>query len=186
MTLLVGLGNPTLRYAHTRHNAGFDILDSLVSELDLSFTFSPRHNAYLCVYKDFILLKPQTYMNLSGESVLSAKNFYKTKELLIVHDDLDLPLGVVRFKKGGGNGGHNGLKSIDLLCSNSYYRLRVGISKGMGVVEHVLSKFHKNEEPLKNAVFEHAKNALKFFIESHDFNAMQNRFTLKKPLKIES
>ncbi|MCQ2779183.1 aminoacyl-tRNA hydrolase, partial [Helicobacter pylori] len=101
MTLLVGLGNPTLRYAHTRHNAGFDILDSLVSELDLSFTFSPKHNAYLCVYKDFILLKPQTYMNLSGESVLSAKNFYKPKELLIVHDDLDLDLGVVRFKNGG-------------------------------------------------------------------------------------
>ncbi|GAA9771153.1 hypothetical protein VN0299_04570 [Helicobacter pylori] len=97
-----------------------------------------------------------------------------------------MDLGVGRCKKGGGYGGHNGLKSIDLLCSNSYYRMRVGISKEMGVVEHVLSKFHKNEEPLKNAVFEHAKNALKFFIESHDFNAMQNRFTLKKPLEIES
>lgn len=105
MTLLVGLGNPTLRYAHTRHNAGFDILDSLVSELNLSFTFSSKHNACLCVYKDFIFLKPQTYMNLSGESVLSTKNFYKTKELLIVHDDLDLDLGVVRFKNGGGMGG---------------------------------------------------------------------------------
>ncbi|WQU86632.1 aminoacyl-tRNA hydrolase [Helicobacter pylori] len=186
MTLLVGLGNPTLRYAHTRHNAGFDILDLLVGELDLSFIFSPKHNAYLHIYKDFILLKPQTYMNLSGESVLSVKNFYKPKELLIVHDDLDLPLGVVKFKNGGGDGGHNGLKSIDLLCSNSYYRLRVGISKGFNITEHVLSKFHNNEEPLKNAAFEHAKNALKFFIESHDFNAMQNRFTLKNPLKIEN
>ncbi len=186
MTLLVGLGNPTLRYTHTRHNVGFDILDSLVSGLDLSFTFSPKHNAHLCIYKDFILLKPQTYMNLSGESVLSAKNFYKPKELLIVHDDLDLPLGVVKFKKGGGNGGHNGLKSIDALCSNAYYRLRVGISKGVNVTEHVLSHFNENEEPLKNAVFEHAKNALNFFIESHDFNATQNRFTLKKPLAIEA
>ncbi|WP_104761165.1 aminoacyl-tRNA hydrolase [Helicobacter cetorum] len=185
MTLLVGLGNPTLRYANTRHNAGFDILDLLAKDLNLTFTFSKKHNAYICIYNDFILLKPQTYMNLSGESVLSVKNFYKPQELLVIHDELDLALGVMKFKNSGGNGGHNGLKSIDLLCSNAYYRLRVGISKGINVTEHVLSKFNENEESLKNAVFKHAKNALKFFIETHDFNATQNRFTLKNPLILE-
>ncbi|WP_104713270.1 aminoacyl-tRNA hydrolase [Helicobacter cetorum] len=186
MTLLVGLGNPTERYAYTRHNVGFDILDLLAKDLNLTFTFSKKHNAYVCIYNDFILLKPQTYMNLSGESVLSVKNFYKPQELLVVHDELDLALGVMKFKNGGGNGGHNGLKSIDLLCSNAYYRLRVGISKGTNVTEHVLSRFNENEEPLKNAVFEHAKNALKFFIKTHDFNTTQNRFTLKNPLILES
>ncbi|AFI03579.1 aminoacyl-tRNA hydrolase [Helicobacter cetorum] len=186
MTLLVGLGNPTERYAYTRHNVGFDILDLLVKDFNISFTFYSKHNACVCIYNDFILLKPQTYMNLSGESVLSVKNFYKPQEILVIHDELDLALGVMKFKNGGGNGGHNGLKSIDLLCSNNYYRLRVGISKGANIIEHVLSRFNENEEPLKNAVFEHAKNALKFFIKTHDFNATQNRFTLKNPLILES
>lgn len=111
-------------------------------------------------------------MNLSGESVLSVKNFYKIKEFLIVYDDLDLFLGVVRFKNGGGNGGYNGLKFIDLLCFNFYYCLRVGIFKGVGVIEYVFLKFYKNEEFLKNVVFEYVKNVLKFFIESYDFNVM--------------
>ncbi len=109
MYLIVGLGNPGLQYADTRHNVGFMLLDQLAAELGLKFS---RHQ-FLALYTDgpfeghkIILAKPQTFMNLSGNSIIAVKKFYKMEEVVVIHDDLDLPFGTLRFKKGGGHGGH--------------------------------------------------------------------------------
>jgi PTH1 family peptidyl-tRNA hydrolase len=95
------------------------------------------------------LLKPQTFMNLSGKSIIAVKNFYKIDDVIIVHDDLDLPFGTLRFKKGGGHGGHNGLKSADAVITPEYIRVRMGIGKPghkSQVADYVLHPFNENEE----------------------------------------
>lgn len=147
--LIVGLGNPGSRYLWTRHNAGFMVLDRL-SQL-AGIPLSRKSFSGLCGEgfwqgHRLILLKPQTFMNLSGRSVAEAVRFHKVPEedILVVHDDLDISFGCVRLKKGGGHGGHNGLRSIgDVLGSRNFNRLRVGIGRpGRGdVVDYVLNPF---------------------------------------------
>ena len=132
--LLVGLGNPTARYEKTRHNAGFWFLDEVARSLGLVFREESRFQGAVA-RKDagadaLVLLKPSTYMNRSGASVLAAAAYYKigVEEILVAHDELDLAPGVVRLKKGGGHGGHNGLRDLVLhLKSPEFYRLRLGI-----------------------------------------------------------
>ncbi len=132
--LIVGLGNPGLKYEKTRHNVGFLFIDTLAENQNL--TLKDNNKFYGLVAKENLfghsvwLLKPQTYMNLSGKSVASLLNFYKIKidETLVVYDELDLPAGTAKLKKGGGHGGHNGL--IDIIAatgSKEFYRLRLGI-----------------------------------------------------------
>ncbi len=130
--LIVGLGNPGVEYLQTRHNVGFWWVDDLADQYKV--TFRPEHKykgeVVLVEPQRLYLLKPMTYMNKSGESVLALAHFYKIlpSEILVVHDELDLPVGTIRFKVGGGHGGHNGLKSIiSALGSQAFYRLRVGI-----------------------------------------------------------
>lgn len=131
--LIVGLGNPGNEYADTRHNTGFWFLDSLARKLGLNFNLESKYFGYVARGKvagnDLWLLKPQTYMNLSGKSVHVLANFFKItpEEVLVVHDELDFKAGVVKIKQGGGNGGHNGLKDIDRVIGKNYWRLRVGI-----------------------------------------------------------
>lgn len=132
--LIVGLGNPTAEYEHTRHNAGFWLLDELAWQWKVALREEKKFHGEVARAshqgRDVWLLKPYTYMNLSGKSVAALAQFYKIlpNEILVVHDELDIPCGKIRFKLGGGNGGHNGLKDIQAkLGTADFYRLRLGI-----------------------------------------------------------
>lgn len=131
--LVVGLGNPGREYEDTRHNAGFWYVDLLAKKLGMSFTLEGKYFGELARVKldgnDLFLLKPQTYMNLSGKSVQALSSFFKIipEEILVVHDELDFKPGIIKIKHAGGNGGHNGLKDIDRVIGKNYWRLRVGI-----------------------------------------------------------
>ncbi|MDR2035030.1 MAG: aminoacyl-tRNA hydrolase [Helicobacteraceae bacterium] len=129
MTLIVGLGNPTKRYENTRHNAGFLAADEIIRRLNPANISKTAFKGELYKADETLILKPATYMNLSGESVLAVKNFYKPEKTVVIHDDLDLAFGALRFKFGGSGGGHNGLKSIDALCGSDYFRVRMGIGR---------------------------------------------------------
>ncbi len=157
MFLIVGLGNPGTEYAGTRHNVGFMAADALHE----AFDFSPYRVKFDGLVaegkidgKKVFLLKPQTYMNLSGNSVVKAAGFYKIlpEHIVVIHDDMDLPVGKIKAKRGGGAGGHNGLKSIDAAISPDYNRIRIGVGhpqgKGEFVVNHVLSDFGKVDKAL--------------------------------------
>jgi PTH1 family peptidyl-tRNA hydrolase len=148
--LLVGLGNPGADYVDTRHNAGFWMIDLIADDLGLSFRFEKRHNADECKFRvhgrDVYLQKPQTFMNRSGQSVAALARYYKieVEEILVIHDELDLPPGTNRIKLGGGHGGHNGLRDIiNHLGSREFFRLRVGIGHpgdSSQVINYVLHK----------------------------------------------
>ena len=132
--LLVGLGNPTSRYEKTRHNAGFWFLDEVARSLNVSFREEGRFHGAVAKVEGrgdaLVLLKPSTFMNRSGSAVLAAASYFKiaVDEILVVHDELDLSPGDVRLKKGGGHGGHNGLRDMVLhLKSADFYRIRLGI-----------------------------------------------------------
>ena len=153
--LIVGLGNPGLQYEKTRHNAGFLFLDGLVSELGCVWIRESRFQGFLaeCIISNqkVMLLKPDTFMNRSGQAVGKVVRYYKLipDEILVVHDELDFDVGVIRLKKDGGHAGHNGLRDIIAhLGSNAFYRLRVGIGRpedGRTVADFVLSLPSKNE-----------------------------------------
>jgi len=148
MTLIVGLGNPGKSYERNRHNIGFMVIDHLIGELGASPLSKASFQGDLFKTQHHILLKPTTYMNLSGKSVLAVKQFYKTETLIVIHDDLDLPFGALRYKKGGGHGGHNGLKSIDAMLGSDYIRVRMGIGKPEHksmVADYVLQDFTSEE-----------------------------------------
>ncbi len=132
--LIVGLGNPGGKYEKTRHNAGFMLIDALMSRFKGSGYVDKFHAQYSKIEinnKRIILLKPQTYMNLSGNSVLQAIMFYKMKptHIWVAHDDVDLECARIKIKTGGGNGGHNGLKSIDGMIGRNYHRIRIGVGR---------------------------------------------------------
>ena len=181
--LIAGLGNFGDQYRGTRHNVGFDILEALCDRLKVAFRYDSKLLCDIAQYKNntesFYFIKPRTFMNLSGESVSRVRQFYKTSDLLVLHDELDIPLGSIRFKRGGSSGGHNGLKSIDKLCGNDYTRLRFGIGRSeiISVVDFVLGKFE--DMGRKDELVEHCADALEGFVENLDFTRMQNHFTLK-------
>lgn len=147
MKLIAFLGNPGREYRRTRHNAGFLIADHLYP----SASWQKKFHGEYALENGMKLLKPQTYMNLSGVSVGEAASFFRLKpqEILVVHDDLELPFGVVRLQLGGGLQGHNGLRSIkERLGSDQFARLRFGIGRPQhgGVAPYVLMPFSKDEE----------------------------------------
>jgi len=167
MQLIVGLGNPGAKYAMTRHNIGFMAVDSIAHDYDFS-PWVKKFKAEVCEgtigTEKIMLMKPQTFMNVSGEAVGEAMHFYRLdpSQILVIHDELDLPPGKIRIKTGGGNGGHNGLKSIDGRCTKEYRRLRLGIGHPGDkdrVHSYVLEAFEKDErvwlEPLLDAVSTH-------------------------------
>ena len=155
MFLIVGLGNPGAEYAGTRHNVGFMAADSLYQKFNFA-PFRDKFDGEIAEGKiggeKVYLLKPQTYMNLSGNSVVKAAHFYKIlpENIIVIHDDMDLPVGKVKAKIGGSAGGHNGIKSIDAAISPNYNRIRIGVGHpqtgGEAVVNHVLSRFGKADE----------------------------------------
>ncbi len=149
MILLVGLGNPGSEYAETRHNIGFMAVDNLVrrhSFGNFKSKFKGEYTEGVINNEKVMVLKPMTYMNLSGESVRAICQFFKipVENVIVFHDDMDLPVGKIKVKTGGGSGGHNGIKSIDSHLGNNYMRVRIGVSKPAlkeQVVDWVLSNF---------------------------------------------
>jgi peptidyl-tRNA hydrolase, PTH1 family len=147
MKLIVGLGNPGAKYQNTLHNVGFAAIDFLCQRRSLSNWATKFKGLYLKESiggAQFILLKPQTYMNLSGESVLACVQFFKLdlEDVLVISDDVDRPAGTLRYRASGGHGGHNGLRSITQLCgSNQFHRIKIGIGRPegkIGVADYVL------------------------------------------------
>ncbi|QEK38348.1 aminoacyl-tRNA hydrolase [Candidatus Cytomitobacter primus] len=142
--LIVGLGNIGTQYDHTRHNLGFIFLDILKKQFLLSeFAANKKSNFIISKNQNFNMIKPITYMNSSGLAVLSylSKNRCKPSEILVIHDDLNLANHTIKFKEGGGTGGHNGLKSISAAIGQDYHRVRLGISHpGENVAHYVLEK----------------------------------------------
>lgn len=152
MFLIVGLGNPGSEYDKTRHNVGFMAVDEIAQAYGFA-PFKAKFDGLIAEGKiageKVYILKPHTYMNLSGNSVVKAANFYKIlpQNVIVIHDDMDLPVGKIKAKLGGGAGGHNGLKSIDAAISPNYNRVRIGVGHpnqgAEAVVNHVLSRFSK-------------------------------------------
>ncbi len=154
MHLLVGLGNIGKEYELTRHNFGFLLLDKIIADYNLSLQskkFKSEIFAGEINRKKVIAIKPQTFMNLSGNAVLEVANFYKIlpENIIVLHDDLDLILGKIKVKIGGGNAGHNGLKSLEEMIGKDYMRLRLGIGRPLNkefeTSDYVLGKFTKEE-----------------------------------------
>ena len=179
MTLVVGLGNIGKEYELTRHNVGFMLLDLVLKDLSITELSNKKFKGELYKHGSSLLfLKPHTFMNLSGQSVSAVKNFYSCSRLIVFHDDIDLKLGSVRFKKGGSAGGHNGLKSIDSYCSNEYERIRIGIGKDANVKDFVLSKFSKTELESLDKILAHCKEAF-FALLQGDINEISSKFSLR-------
>jgi PTH1 family peptidyl-tRNA hydrolase len=169
MHILVGLGNIGAEYAYTRHNFGFLLLDKIIADYKLTQSSKKSLNEIFTgeiAGQKIIAIKPQTYMNRSGEAVLAIRDFYKIplQNILVFHDDVDLELGKVKAKIGGGSAGHNGLKSIDEIIEKDYLRLRLGIgrpeNKEFKISDYVLSKFSEDEIKIVEMVNRKASNLL--------------------------
>ncbi len=150
--MIVFLSNPGIQHRQTRHNTGWMVCDRLISALGLTSSWQTKFHAQFIKQMSYVLLKPQTFMNESGVSVQEAAKFFgiAPADILVVHDDIELPFGEVRRQLGGGMGGHNGLRSVRLhLGTEAFGRLRVGVGRptgGMQVADYVLARFSPLEE----------------------------------------
>ena len=180
MILIVGLGNPGPEYSKTRHNIGFMLIDRLKNS-NFTDASSAKFQGELFKFQNLLLLKPATFMNLSGRSVKAVADFYKPERVIVIHDDLDLNFGVVKFKKGGSSGGHNGIKSIDNLIGNDYERVRVGIGHEGDAKNFVLGEFSDEEKKALDEILAYTKNAVCELLKS-DINEISQKFTVKKGL----
>ncbi len=180
--LIVGLGNPGSTYAHTRHNIGFMVIDELVRRTSATPISKASFEGELFKSKDNYLLKPMTFMNLSGNSIIAVKNFYKIDKVLVIHDDLDLPFGALRFKFAGGHGGHNGLKSTDEAISKEYARVRMGIGKPTHkgeVSSFVLAPFFENEKQHLDKWISTAADAIEK-LQTMSFDDVSSQYSIKQ------
>ena len=183
MKLIIGLGNPTKEYENTRHNVGFMVMDRLADVLNVSISTTKFKGEYVKFKhhgEDIIILKPMTYMNSSGESVIQVMNYFKidVEDILVVYDDLDMPVGKLRLRESGSAGGHNGIKSIIAhVGTQSFKRIRVGIDKHphIKVVDYVLGHFNKQEQPLIDEGIENAIKAIETYLDK-GFNAAMNAY----------
>lgn len=186
--LVIGLGNPGEEYKNNRHNIGFIILDKIANSLSVDFDNLKKKSLYARGKKDdiqYILLKPQTFMNLSGESALYIAKFFNVliEDIFVIYDDMDLPFGTFKIKKGGSSGGHNGIKSlIAQLQSDNFFRIRIGIGRpnfGKKVNDYVLSSFSKSErEIIDNEISNNIIEAVKIALFESPIIA-QNKFNKK-------
>lgn len=172
MKLIAGLGNFEGKYLFTRHNAGFMAVDFFAQEHNQSFKTENKLKSMVCKFKlggeDILLIKPLTYMNLSGEALIAAMNFYKieNKDVLVIYDDISLDLGTIRFRANGSDGGHNGVKSIiQMLGTKDFDRLKIGIGPQPNIPSEnfVLQNFKKEElETLKEIL---KKPLIEFYLK---------------------
>ena len=179
MKLIVGLGNPGKEYEHTRHNMGYDVVDLFASSLGFDIDkvgFNGLYTKVKYFNEDIILLKPTTYMNLSGDSIVLLKNYFKIdiEDIIIIYDDMDTKVGNIRLKIKGSSGGHNGIKSIIAnLKTEEFKRIRVGIGKpAFNIIDYVLSKPSSEEQELINKALNDAVDALKISIKESFNKAM--------------
>ncbi len=187
--LVVGLGNPGSRYERTRHNVGFRVVDRIAREEGLIFRTArelegfggpPDFDFALVPEKDALLVKPTTFMNLSGAAVAPLAGWLALdpKQILVVYDDLDLPLGRLRIRPHGGPGTHNGMKSIvDQLATEAFPRLRVGIGPaGTDAARHVLEDFAAEERDRIETAVAEAAEAISFWLSTRDLEACMTRY----------
>ncbi|MBN2935893.1 aminoacyl-tRNA hydrolase [Mogibacterium sp.] len=190
MYIIAGLGNPGSKYENTRHNMGFKAIDAMASEFGIDVNrakFKGLIGEGRIGSEKVILLKPQTYMNLSGQSVREIMNFYKIPEenLIVIYDDFDLPIGSIRVRKSGGPGTHNGMKSVvQELGSRKFPRVRVGIGSSDGsTIQFVIGKVGKDEQQILNEAAEAAASAAADIIRIGIENAMNIHNTRKSEKK---
>ncbi|MBF0422608.1 MAG: aminoacyl-tRNA hydrolase [Magnetococcales bacterium] len=190
MKLLVGLGNPGAKYQGTRHNIGFDALAIMVERFGFSTVgdrFDGRFGTGRVAGQPVVWLCPQTYMNLSGKSVGPAVHFYKLapEDVVVFHDDLDLACGRIKMKRGGGHGGHNGLKSIQqVLSSPEFIRIRLGIGRppaGTDPARHVLERFVADERMRLDGVLAQLPDVLPLILEGDLAGAMNQWGKVNRP-----
>ena len=188
MFIIAGLGNPTKEYEHTRHNVGFDTIDCIADQYGISIN-EKKHKALvgkgMIEGQKVILLKPQTFMNLSGESIRAALDFYKIDEkdeLIVIYDDISLPPGQLRIRKKGSAGGHNGIKNIIAhLGHDTFMRIKVGVGEkpaGYDLADYVLGHFSKDDRAIMEDAFKEATEAVKMMITDGPDAAM-NAFNNK-------
>ena len=189
MYIIVGLGNPKKEYDNTRHNIGFDVIDALADANRIGVT-EKKHKALIgkgmIAGQKVVLAKPQTFMNLSGESVRELTDYYKadeTTELIVISDDISLDVGQLRIRKKGSAGGHNGLKNIILhLGHDSFQRIKMGVGekpKNYDLADYVLGHFSKEERPVMDESVKDACKAIEMMINDDTDGAM-NIFNKKK------
>ena len=182
MHLIVGLGNPGAEYAQTRHNAGFLLVEKLAAQWKADWTNERKFKARMAKSdrqgKRVLLCEPQTFMNLSGETVGALKDFYQLplKQILVAVDDADLPFGEIRLRESGSSGGHHGLESIEQhLASREFARLRIGIGRKDGareITNYVLGKFDSSENELLKKVLERAADQVETWLDAGIEKAM--------------
>ena len=180
MKLILCTGNIGDKYGFNRHNVGFMVADKMAIDEGFDFKLENKLKCYLAKYQDFIIIKPTTYMNLSGEALSLVMNYYKIKpeDVLIVYDDLAIDLGTLRFKGNGSDGGHNGIKSIiQHLGTNKFARLKVGIGPQPPIPSEnfVLGNFSKEQMPVLKEVLARAGEAIKFYFEN-GLEKAQNKY----------
>lgn len=180
MKAVIGLGNPGLKYSQTKHNVGFMLIDNIVK--DKGFSYRDDFRGKVAEGRDkenrVFFLKPYTYMNLSGLAVNQLVSYYKIplEDIIVIQDDMDLPLGKLRLRTKGSAGGHNGIKSIiQELGTQDFWRLKIGVGRPrehLDVVNHVLSSFSKEEEKVLSEVLIDAHNAVLLWLEGRGTEAM--------------
>jgi len=184
MYLIVGLGNPEEKYSNTRHNMGFDVINELSKECDIKVSKS-KFDAFYGMGEikgeKVILVKPQTYMNLSGESVIKFKKFYKiyNKNIIVIYDDIDLKIGNIRLKAKGSAGSHNGMKSVvENLNTEDFIRVRIGIGSPKNkddIINYVIGQIPKREREILDQSILKAKNSVIEILEN-GINIAMNKF----------
>ncbi|MGE0050008.1 MAG: aminoacyl-tRNA hydrolase [Arcobacter sp.] len=183
MHLIVGLGNIGEKYHLTRHNIGFLVIDEMTKNLSTSNINNSNFQSTLLKSGYNLFAKPTTYMNNSGVAVHAIKEYYKIEleNIIVIHDDLDLPFGTVKFKIGGGHGGHNGLRSLDSHIGKDYIRVRIGIGKPADkndVANYVLSNFSKEELNKLQDIIPHTIKAIEA-LKTEEIDYVKSKFTLK-------
>lgn len=184
MKLIVGLGNPGKKYENTRHNTGFAVIDRTLAKLNVELDKNKFNANYTMINRNgekIYILKPLTYMNLSGEAVAPFMKYFgiEPEDLVVVHDDLDLPVGKIRLRQSGSCGGQNGMRNIiDLLGDSNIKRIRVGIGKDplIPVVDYVLGKTKKEDLEVYNQALDKASDALIYWLDHDDFSKVMSNF----------
>ena len=183
MKMIVGLGNPGKEYEKTRHNVGFMILDNYANDnniLNFKKKFNGLYATFIRNNDTVVLLKPQSYMNLSGTVIKKFASFYKIKpeDILIIHDDLDLPVGKIKIKFKGSSGGHNGIKNIiENLKTEVFPRFKIGIGKDDNIdyINYVIGKFSKNDLETISKIFSFSSNIINDFLD-YDIEKVMSKY----------